>query len=231
MINNFKLADLERRISGIESGRDSVEDVTDEMLPLAPRVEPSKLDYPAAIILDSNPVVSDATRRYTVELNPDAGTHTNELQLRNVGTVPVSSERFPKFVTDASGGGDLEWVDLSAEIEPAEPWTNMYVITQGATPSVSFTAGDVSWGSKRATVTGTAGGNITNNNWWGIKVTPDGGGIAAEWVEKATLAEFTSGEDATSIEYYQFKIVGGIASIKAIAAKGNWKIPSVFAPE
>jgi hypothetical protein len=117
------------------------------------------------------------------------------------------------------------------EVEPAEPWTNMYVITQGATPSVSFTAGDVSWGSKRATVTGTAGGNITNNNWWGIKVTLAEGGIAAEWVEKATLAEFTSGEDATSIEYYQFQIVGGIASIKAIAAKGNWKIPSVFAPE
>jgi hypothetical protein len=107
----------------------------------------------------------------------------------------------------------------------------MYAITQGATPSVSFTAGDVSWGSKRATVTGTAGGNITNNNWWGIKVTLAEGGIAAEWVEKATLAEFTSGEDATSIEYYQFQIVGGIASIKAIAAKGNWKIPSVFAPE
>lgn len=58
---------------------------------------------------DSPSIISPV--RCSIEYNPAEDTHEYELQLRNVDTVPVSSEKIPMFSTDSLGNGDLTWID------------------------------------------------------------------------------------------------------------------------
>ena len=170
--------------------------------------------------------------RKTIEYNPATGVHEWELQLRNVGNTnifPVSQRRLPIFTKDANNAGDLTWI-LERDIQNQLPWTNFFSIS-GA--DVTFTAGTVSWGTKIQTVSNTGPHAVTDGQYWGIRVTFSGGsgGFTAAWISSSTENTFTDTETTISKWYYKFGVAGGAAFIDSVAATGNWKIPSVFAPE
>lgn len=114
------------------------------------------------------------------------------------------------------------------------PFTNYYTIdNSGATPNVTFTDGEVIWG-KASPIFPTNKGphTITTTVYWGIRVTYSSGVISASWVSGSTEADFNDTDTSFAQWYYKFIVnVSGKAEISSVAAIGNWKIPSVFAPE
>jgi hypothetical protein len=68
---------------------------------------------------------------------------------------------------------------------------------------------------------------VTDGDCWGIEVSLS----SAAWVKKSAITDFVDTDELMRKFYYKFSVASGVASIAEIGAKGNWKIPSTFAPE
>jgi hypothetical protein len=121
--------------------------------------------------------------------------------------------------------------DFSAAETSSEPWMLGYTLSGG---NVTLTAGYVFWGLQTLAVSEVTEA-VTDGKCWGIEVTYSDSEWHAEWVEKSTVTAFvdsdTMDEEAIRLFYYQFALVNGVAVIQNIGARGNWKIPAVFAPD
>lgn len=113
------------------------------------------------------------------------------------------------------------------------PFTNYPVIdNSGANPAVTFSAGSVIWGKLPAmTVSNTGPHTVLDGAYWGIRMTYSPGGTSAAWISSTDIADFTDTDTTVAQWYYKFSVVSGVAIIASVAAVGNWKIPSIFAPE
>lgn len=120
--------------------------------------------------------------------------------------------------------------EVLASQEPAviEPWNLHYSLDAA---DVTLSAGYVFWGLKTMAVAASGPNAVTDGDCWGIEVTYSGGAYGAAWAKKSSVTAFVDTEEIMRQFYYKFSVASGVASIAEIGAKGNWKIPSTFAPE
>jgi hypothetical protein len=105
-----------------------------------------------------------------------------------------------------------------------EPWSLDYELS-GTTLNLS--SGTVFWGTMSFGVSASNGITVANGDCFGIALSTS----SASWVKKSAVSDFIDTEDTLYRFYYRFAVVGGVASIDLVGARGDWKIPSVFAPE
>ena len=113
---NNEIAVLKARIDNLESSlRMAIDDVVAAVPQMRPDITEGRFvdQYaPFTPTPDTDSPSATAPVRKSIEYNPAEDTHEYELQLRNVDTIPASSEKIPLFTTDSEGSGDLTWVDM-----------------------------------------------------------------------------------------------------------------------
>lgn len=124
--------------------------------------------------------------------------------------------------------GDWKLEDISTTINL--PFTNFPSFDNTADPpTVTFSAGKVTWGTNSAATVQDAGPTeVIDQYFYGINVVFSIGGIVATWVSNASEDYFLDGPENIMQCYYQLQVVDGKASIKQVMATGNWRIPAVF---
>jgi len=109
-----------------------------------------------------------------------------------------------------------------------EPWVLDYSLNGNL---ASLGAGHVFWGTKTMAVSAYGPVEVTDGICWGLEISYSGGAWGAAWISKAAITDFVDTDSVMRQFYYKFALSGSVASIDSIGKRGNWKIPSVFAPE
>jgi len=112
--------------------------------------------------------------------------------------------------------------------EYREPWVLDYSLNG---KFVSLGAGHVFWGTKTMAVDACGPVEVTDDICWGIEIAYSYSDWGAAWVSKASITDFVDTDSVMRQFYYKFALSGSVASISSIGKRGNWKIPSAFAPE
>lgn len=115
------------------------------------------------------------------------------------------------------------------------PYTNFYILDNSASPpTIAFSAGSVIWGKLPAMTVGNATAHTAlDGYYWGIRMTydPATATASAAWVSSASVSAFVDTDTSVAMWYYKLSVTAGVASVVSVAKVGDWKIPSIFAPE